>query len=375
MSAPAAPRTAAERAALAEAARLRVQVRGLVEAAADNEDKLRRSLARELELMRAATLGELFEAATAGLARSYGLDEVRLVLDDPDHEIRHLLAGAGDRAEDHPAVLFADSLATFAPAVAGRDLPWLGEFRPQPHAALFPGVARLASVALVPMWREGALRAVLCLGSADPRRFGPDLAADFLQRLGTVLAVCLENVANRSRLLRSGLSDFLTGWHNRRYLERRLREELARAARSGATVVAVMMDVDRFKDVNDRYGHLAGDEMLRQVAARVEAHIRASDTAARFGGDEFALLLPDTALDAARQLGVRVQRAMQAPVPLPEGAGAVRLSLSIGIAGIQPGGLTSDLDTQARTLLGAADLALYRAKAGGRDRIVVGDGD
>ena len=103
----------------------------------------------------------------------------------------------------------------------------------------------------------------------------------------------LENAVNRARLLRAGITDFLTGWHNRRYLQQRLKEELARAQRRGGTISCLMIDIDRFKSINDGYGHLAGDNALKEVAHRIEAQIRSMDTAARFGGDELAILLPE----------------------------------------------------------------------------------
>src|SRR5208282_6616344 len=98
--------------------------------------------------------------------------------------------------------------------------------------------------------------------------------------------VCIENAVNRARLLRAGITDFLTGWHNRRYLQQRLKEELARAQRRAGSIACLMIDVDHFKGINDGYGHLAGDKALKEIAARVEEQIRSMDTAARFGGDE-----------------------------------------------------------------------------------------
>src|SRR6185312_9235112 len=137
-------------------------------------------------------------------------------------------------------------------------------------------------------------------------------------------------------LLRSGLTDFLTGWHNRRYLQTRLREELARAQRHGSGVSCLLLDVDRFKQVNDSHGHLAGDALLREFTRRIESHIRASDTAARFGGDEFAILLPETAHAEAARLAERI-RATVAATPIALGNGIQqRVSVSIGVATALP---------------------------------------
>ena len=101
--------------------------------------------------------------------------------------------------------------------------------------------------------------------------------------------------------MRSGFTDFLTGFHNRRYLHARLREELARAQRGRKSIVCLMIDVDHFKRINDQYGHLAGDAVLREVAHRIDAEMRISDTGARFGGDEFALVLSPASMRRARR--------------------------------------------------------------------------
>ena len=347
---------------------LRARVRTLLEEGAANERKLRRTLERELELVATETLPDLLAGATHGLAASYALDAVTLLLEDPNHELQHLLLGAGDRLEEFPQVQFVETLAGRAPQFGALRRPWLGAYVHADHALLFPGGRELASLALVPLRRQAHTSGVLCFGSRDPARFSREMSADFLEHLGGVLAVCLENAANRARVLRSGLSDYLTGWPNRRYLAGRLREELARAQRSGASVACLMIDVDRFKQLNDHFGHLGGDEALREIAARIESQVRASDTASRFGGDEFALLLPDATVAEAARLAARIQAAMVAPIEV--GGGRVEpVTLSIGVAALAPARGAGDLKALADGLLADADAALYRAKAEGRNRI------
>ena len=168
------------------------------------------------------------------------------------------------------------------------------------HHLLFPGTANLKSAALVPLPRKDRATGALCFGSRELSRFTRHHGTDFLAHLGAVAAVCIENAVNRARLLRAGITDFLTGWHNRRYLQQRLKEELARAQRRGGIIACLMIDIDRFKSINDGYGHLAGDNALKEIAHRVESQIRSMDTAARFGGDELAILLPEaSAAEAA----------------------------------------------------------------------------
>ena len=353
-----------------ELAELRTRLKRMVEEAAANEQKLQRTLDRELELLRADTLPELFDLLTGGLAGSYGLDSVRLVLEDPHHEIQHLLLGAGHRPGDYPAVRFVDTLVGLAPQFASLHRPWLGGFVRADHGLLFGTAAELRSLAFLPLRRHARTIGVLCFASRDVERFSHRQGAAFLQHLASVVAVCLENACNRARVLRSGLSDYLTGWHNRRYLNARLREELARAQRSGASVACLMIDIDLFKSINDSYGHAGGDEVLREVAARIEAQIRASDTAARFGGDEFTLVLPETSVADAARLAERIRAALLPEVDLG-GERPCRVTLSIGVAALPAGARGDDLKALADRLLGEADAALYRAKAAGRDRVVV----
>jgi two-component system, cell cycle response regulator len=354
----------------AEADELRALLKRLRDEASANEQKWQRTLERELELLRAETLPDLLAVLTRGLAASYGLDAVQLVIEDPNHEIQHLLLGMGDRPEEFPGVTFVDTLVGLAPQLGALRRPWLGGYVRADHDLLFPGATDLKTIALLPLRRQDRTTGALCFGSRDPERFTHRLGADFLQHLSSVTAICLENACNRARVLRSGLSDYLTGWHNRRYLTARLREELARAQRSGATVACLMIDVDHFKTLNDTYGHVGGDEALREISARIDTQIRASDTAARFGGDEFTLLLPDTSLADAARLAERIRAAMAPPVEVGHGVRHA-VTLSIGVAALIGHRGDEDLKALADRLLADADAALYAAKASGRNRIAV----
>jgi diguanylate cyclase (GGDEF)-like protein len=348
---------------------LRRRFRQLREEATANERKWQRTLAREIEVMSAETLAQLLGILTGGMAVSYGLDAVRLVLVDPAHEIRHLLLGGGNRLADFPDVTFVDSLAGLAPQFARLRRPWFGVYVRADHELVLPASRGLRSLALLPLRRHADLGGVLAFGSRDPERFTYHLGGDFLHHLATVIAVCLENACNRARMLRAGLTDYLTGWHNRRYLEARLGEEIARAQRAESPIACLMIDVDHFKALNDTCGHLAGDEALRVITTRINARVRASDTPARFGGDEFALLLPDTSLEDALRLAERIRADMHAPVDV----GADRewaVTLSIGAAAIRPVRGAQGAADWAAELLALADAALYRAKAAGRDCVM-----
>ena len=348
---------------------LHSQLAAFTEEVGRNDSLLRKTQERELELLRAASLSQLFERLIGGLQVSYQLDGVTLLLHDPQHEIRHLIAGDSQAPEPMPGVCFVDALVTIAPQLANLERPWLGPFRKADHELLLPGIARPGSLALIPLRRHEQLDGVLVFVSADPQRFSPELASDFLAHLGLVAAICVENAVNRARLLRSGLTDFLTGFHNRRYLQARLREEMARAQRAHQSIVCLMIDVDHFKRINDQFGHLAGDAVLREVAHRIDAEMRISDTGARFGGDEFALVLSQATLTEGEKVAARVLHAVRhLPIAVASDT-AETVTLSIGVGLATPGPGLRDYKVLAERLIAEADAALYRAKSAGRNRI------
>ena len=353
---------------------LRKRLKELTAEAANNESILKRTQARELTLLRADSLAQLLRELVDGLRESYSLDAISVVLLDPQHEIRHLLLAGGDRPDEFKQVFFVDSLVGLAPQLAVLHKPWLGPFVGADHHLLFPGAANLKSAALIPLPRKDHAIGALCFGSRDAARFTRHHGTDFLAHLGAVAAVCIENAMNRARLLRAGITDFLTGWHNRRYLQQRLKEELARAQRRGGSIACLMLDIDHFKSINDGYGHLAGDNALKEVAQRVESQIRSMDTAARFGGDELAILLPETGAAAAATLAERIREVIAA-LPFRLSAQIERtLTVSVGVAALSPGRHETDLKAVADRLLADADAALYRAKAMGRNRVQLGAG-
>jgi diguanylate cyclase (GGDEF)-like protein len=353
-----------------EVIELRRRIAALTEEARKNEDAWQRSHRREMELLEAETLGELLGRLTTGLRDSYKLAAVTLVLADPDHEIRHLLMVQGQKPAHYPAVLFVDSAHAIAPQLATSRRPWLGLFSRSDHGLLFPSDTQPKSVGLLPLTRQDRVIGSLNLGSAESRRFTGQLATDFLHHLAVIAAFCLENAVNRARLVRSGFTDVLTGWHNRRYLQTRLHEEIARSRRDRTALTCLMIDVDHFKKINDRHGHLAGDEVLRQLAQCIDSEVRGSDVSARYGGEEFVILLPHTGIEAGRLLAERIRRAVAAESfeienlsePLP-------ITVSIGVAEYRPGPNQEDLKVAGEKLIAMADLALYEAKAGGRNAV------
>jgi len=188
---------------------------------------------------------------------------------------------------------------------------------------------------------------------------------------GASLQALVRSVVASEALLRRNLAlehlsrtDDLTGIHNRRFIDERLRYELADASRRGEPLTALILDVDNFKSINDRHGHLAGDLVLREVARRLEGSLRRHDLLGRWGGEEFLVVAPRTGTEAGLAMAERVRMAV-ARSPVVVGSRAIHLTVSGGAA-------TTDGD-DAHDLLRRADAGLYLAKRAGRNRVVFCD--
>ncbi|MSO89785.1 MAG: PleD family two-component system response regulator [Rhodospirillaceae bacterium] len=158
--------------------------------------------------------------------------------------------------------------------------------------------------------------------------------------------------------------DTLTGLHNRRYLDVHFRTLAERLPVHRKIIAVQMIDIDRFKPINDTYGHAAGDEVLRAVAQRIARNLRGFDTVIRWGGEEFVVIMPETTMKQAMMVAERLRRRIaDSPITLPPPVGNVQVTISIGVAATVPGGVPGD------ALLREADIALYRAKNEGRNRV------
>ena len=167
-----------------------------------------------------------------------------------------------------------------------------------------------------------------------------------------------------AKLAELSIQDPLTGLLNRRQMSQHLQDEVDRHHEDGTPAAAMLIDLDDFKAVNDRYGHLAGDELLRRTARAIAATVRKGDLTFRYGGDEFFVLLPDTKLEDGQRLALRMvdrfQRFGSATAGFEDAP-----RISIGVAGLDHGTTTAD------DVLSAADRALYEAKQAGKGRVAV----
>ncbi|MEL6937668.1 MAG: diguanylate cyclase [Cyanobacteria bacterium J06598_1] len=186
-----------------------------------------------------------------------------------------------------------------------------------------------------------------------------------IQQANTDLTLKLEQIQRlQSQLKEQAIRDGLTGLFNRRYFEETIPAERTKAERAGTSLCIVLMDIDHFKKVNDTYGHIAGDEALRAFSGLVHKHIRGSDIACRYGGEEFILAMPDMPLTEAYQRAENIRRAVKEMVINCDGV-TFQVTVSMGL------GAFPDFPGSQKELLTRVDQALYVAKANGRDRIEV----
>jgi diguanylate cyclase (GGDEF)-like protein len=177
----------------------------------------------------------------------------------------------------------------------------------------------------------------------------------------------LQRSLRHAQLLTDSRADSKTGLLNAATWEREAAVEVARAVRTRTPLAIAMLDIDRFKVINDTYGHLAGDQVLKEIARTLDSLLRDYDRAGRFGGEEFSLLLPQTRAVDAFRIAERVRASIAAlPIIVPGATGGerVHVTVSIGVAGLDSG-----CKREYSELIAAADAALYRAKSGGRDQV------
>ncbi len=215
-----------------------------------------------------------------------------------------------------------------------------------------------------PMRVEGGGRVVGVLAVAREGAGYTEADRDLLQYLAGQAAVSIENVSLHETVQRQAVTDELTGLFNHRHLQEVLAAEVERTRRFEQQLGLIMVDIDDFKRVNDSYGHLQGDLVLREVARVLRETAREIDIPARYGGEEMAVVLPQTDMQGAFRFAERVRRRIERlDLPLLDRSGTLHITASLGVAAI-PGSAAPTKDA----LVGAADAALYRAKREGKNR-------
>jgi len=193
------------------------------------------------------------------------------------------------------------------------------------------GRKKIRSLAIAPLTLDREVIGSLNLADSSDQRYAPGMETTLLEQLAVKVSICLANVMAQEKLRMLAFQDALTGLLNRRVLEESLKREFSRAGRYGTPLSVVFLDLDNFKELNDRYGHDFGDEALKYVAVHLMVMSRESDVVARFAGDEFVVILPNTEGDDAFRFADRIQTFFLTN-PMRRGDTSMTLSLSCGVA-------------------------------------------
>jgi len=372
---------------------LRKQLKALMSQAQKNELKLQKMQQQELSFISANSLPELIDVILQQYRDAYDLDYVSLMLIDPNYEIRRVIEFMSPGLLKLPTLIFANSHTQLENVVIEQSAaeekaapigfqktlfpnfknePYLGKCTGACRDILFPSMPKKPeSVAVLPLFRHNELIGSLNLASFDAARFITGIGTNLVKRLSSILAVCIENAINNEKLKQLGLTDALTGIHNRRYFMQRLEEEVVRGIRQELPVSCLFIDIDHFKSFNDLYGHSVGDEVLRYVSSIIKKQMRFSDILARYGGEEFAVLLTNTDSKLAQEIAERIRLSIaNAILHVDSLSDDLNVTVSIGCTTMTKT-CNQNIALLGESLLNSADQALYVAKDAGRNRINV----
>jgi diguanylate cyclase (GGDEF)-like protein len=385
---------AAERgplAPLAEAisARMERSVANLREAVRDREDRLEQveRLRRALEETRGnlessvqylRTIAEVSTAITGTLdldelyriipervMRKLGLNDFCIMLYSRETKRLVIRAAAGDSGG------LADRSFTLAPGegIAGKvfstgEPAWIPDVRSFPEFQYYGGHRRdVRSFLCVPLVSKGKSIGVLMLNHPEPNAFEPEILPT-MRVLASYLAIAIENAELFGFVKSLAEKDSLTLLYNHGAFHEKLGIELERANRYGRPMSVIMLDLDGFKEINDRYGHITGDRVLVLVAGALGAHLRKTDIAARYGGDEFAVILPETDLPAAAIIAGRIAEGIAGVRLDVDRESVISFTASIGYATCAP-----DSPERAQ-ILAVADRLMYESKRRGHGGVL-----
>ncbi len=334
------------------------------------------------ELQLCTTVQQVYRVAADCLSRLLPDSSGSLAILSNSRHLLEAVSSWGERSTLLRSEHDKGGLAVAAPGKAGPYPSMTGCFSPESCCGLrlgqlrwrSPGVSEIdcthfngaapVRYLCVPMVAQGDTLGMLSIECVEESAYlGVRQRMDGLRQLLQLTGMAIASLNLRTRLENQSIRDGLTGLFNRHFMQVVLERELSRASREQTTLALFMLDVDHFKQFNDSHGHGAGDLMLQAIAEAFTCSVRVEDTVCRYGGEEFAIILPDCTPEVAQERAERIREAvLRLRIP-HENAVQARASVSIGIAFYPASGLDAEL------LLRRADQALYRAKHNGRNQV------
>jgi diguanylate cyclase (GGDEF)-like protein len=304
-------------------------------------------------------LSEFYDALDRFLGEKVGLEEFALLIREGDGVIVQVARGFADTSKVRGARFKTGEGVTGA-VLESKQLCYIPDTRADQRYLYYKGEKMEdGSFLCIPLIFRGQVVGILNFTRTGFNAFSPQ-EIQFLNTIAVEIAIALANARLYYQTRELSVRDELTQLYNRRHFRETFPLEIKRAGRFGQTLSLLMIDIDHFKHFNDTHGHLEGDKRLQEIAQAIRSNLREVDFTARFGGEEFVVLLPNTSKQDALIVAEKVRRVCTA---LP----GERLTLSVGIATCPQDGNKVD------NLLQAADQALYEAKWEGRDRAVAYD--
>ncbi len=309
-----------------------------------------------------ALLGQILDAATSAVPSAQKGTLHLIARDTGQLELRASIGYADPRIQKFS---YSESSGYVARAVRERQAlifhDTTGEI-PNPRQELIPESSTISSAIVAPLILNERVLGAVCLESPTPSAF-TESDLRLLVSIAVTATNAIYNAELHAEVQKLAITDALTGLYNRRGLVELGEREIERSFRFKHPLTAIMLDVDNLKAINDNYGHIVGDQVLRSIANCCEKQLRKVDIIGRYGGDEFVVLLPETHMRMGAIVAERVRRCVE-DTQIPTEGKLLRSSVSLGIAG-----LTTEITT-LDALINKADVAMYSAKQSGRNQSV-----